>query len=326
MSQLSRLLGPAALAAGLIAAPFGMAQAAYPDGTIRLILPFPPGGSADTLARMLAERLNERTEATFVVENKPGASANLGTGYVAKADPDGRTILVGVTGAMSINPTLYTELDYVPTRDLQGISMMATAPVVIVASPESGIDSLAEMVEEAKVEPDRLAYASNGVGTSHQLSGELFNSIAGIQLRNVPYKGTPAALQDIAGGRVELGFVDLTASLPLIAGDRVTPLATTGPERPAALPDVPTVAESGYPDYESLTWIGLFAPSGMNADDIATLSEHVNAVLAEPAMQEKAQSYGLKVAGSTPADLQAFLVSENEKWKKVITDAGITLQ
>lgn len=325
MKTLHATLG-ALMALGAAMAPLAGASAAYPDKTVRLILPFPPGGSADTLARMLADRLKDRTGATFVVENKPGASANLGTDYVAKADPDGYTILVGVTGALSINPTLYPDLGYVPDRDFQGISMMATAPVVIAASPQSGITTVKELVEQAKRKPDALSYATNGVGTSHQLAGELFNHTAGIKVRNVPYKGTPAALQDIAGGRVELGFVDLTATLPMVAGDRVKAVATTGSQRSPALPDVPTVRESGYPDYEALTWIGLFAPKGMKAEDVETLSGHVNAVLAEPDMQEKARGYGLEVQGSSPADLQAFLVSENQKWRKVIQDAGIKLQ
>lgn len=324
MKLIKQVVAAAAFAFTAMALPLSAAHA-YPTKTVRIVLPFPPGGSADTVARLLAEELNKRMGGPFVVENKPGASANLGTGYVAKAEPDGHTLLFGVTGAMSINPWLYSNLDYVPEKDFQAISMIATAPVVVVASPQSGIDSIQKLVSTAKSEPNKLAYATNGIGTSHQLSAELFSRVAGIQIRNVPYKGTPAALQDIAGGRVELGFVDFTASLPLIADERVKALATTGAERPSALANVPTVKEAGYPDYESLTWIALFAPKGMNMDDVKTLNKHVNDVLAEPAIREKALGYGLQLQGSTPKELHEFLVSENQKWSKVVKEAGIKL-
>lgn len=320
------VLGGALLAAFGILALGGQAYASYPDKPVKIVLPFPPGGSADTLIRLLSERLAERTGGTFLVENRPGASANLGTSYVAKAEPDGYTLLAGVTGAMSINPWLYPELDYVPTRDFQAISMLATAPVAVVASPASGIRSIPALIDKAKASADGLAYATNGVGTSHQLSAELFSGMAGVALRNVPYKGTPAALQDIAGNRVELGFLDLTASLPLIAGAKVIPVATTGSRRPAALPDVPTVQEAGYPEYESLTWIALVGPEGMPAEVVAKLNTEVKAILAEPAVQDKARGFGMEVESSTAAEAQAFIAAENTKWKGVIEKAGITLK
>jgi tripartite-type tricarboxylate transporter receptor subunit TctC len=290
---------------------------------VKMVLPFPPGGSADFIARLLAEQLHARTGANFVVDNKPGAGGNLATSFVAKAPNDGYTLLVGVTGALSINPTLYGDLDYVPERDFTAISMVALAPVVIVASPESGVITLGQLVTRAKAAPGKFSYATNGVGTSHHLAGELFKIAAGIDLRNVPYKGTPGALQDLIGGRVEVGFMDVTASLPLIASGRIKALATTGSARSAALPDVPTVAESGYPGYDAVTWVSLFAPKGMNPADVNRLSKQVNEVLNDPAVKKKGIAQGLEVGGSSPAHLQAFLGRENAKWRGVITSAGI---
>lgn len=297
----------------------------YPDKPVRMVLPFPPGGSADFIARLLAEHLRGKAGQPFVIENKPGASGNLATGFVAKSPADGYTLLVGVTGAMSINPSLYRDLDYVPEKDFAAISMIAKAPVVIVASPVSGVTTLAQLVESARAAPGKFAYATNGVGTSHHLAGEMFKSIAKVDILNVPYRGTPSALQDIVGGRIEYGFMDLTASLPLIAAGRIKALATTGSVRSAALPDVPTVAEQGYPSYEAVTWISLFAPKGMKAEDIRTLSKQVNAVLADEGVRRKGVEQGLDVAGSSPEALRKFLGDETAKWRNVVTHAKIKL-
>ncbi|WP_219209681.1 Bug family tripartite tricarboxylate transporter substrate binding protein [Variovorax boronicumulans] len=297
----------------------------YPDKPVRMVLPFPPGGSADFIARLLAEQMRGKTGQTFVVDNRPGASGNLATSHVAKSANDGYTLLVGVTGALAINPTLYRDLDYVPEKDFAAISMIAQAPVVIVASPESGVSTLRQMVDRARAAPARYSYATNGVGTSHHLAGEMFKSVAGIDIVNVPYKGTPGALQDIVGGRIEFGFMDLTASLPLIASGRIKALATTGAARSAALPEVPTVAESGFPSYDAVTWIALFAPKGTKAEDVRLLSTKVNEVLNDPEVRRKGVAQGLDVAGSTPAALQKFLADESVKWRRVVTDAKIKI-
>ena len=297
----------------------------YPDRPVRMVLPFPPGGSADFIARLLADQMRGKAGQTFVVDNRPGASGNLATSHVAKSPADGYTLLVGVTGALAINPTLYRDLDYVPERDFAAVSMIAQAPVVIVASPASGVTSLKQMVERARAAPGKFSYATNGVGTSHHLAGEMFKSVAQIDIANVPYKGTPGALQDIVGGRIEFGFMDLTASLPLIAAGRIKALATTGAARSAALPEVPTVAESGFAGYDAVTWIALFAPKGMNAEDIRKLSVQVNEVLSDPEVRRKGVAQGLDVAGSTPAALQKFLADESVKWRRVVTDAKIKI-
>ena len=314
-----------AIGLGVLMTTFAAAQD-YPDKPVKFVLPFPPGGSADAVTRELADKLQAKGNGTFIIENKPGAAGNLATGQVVRAPNDGYTILVGVTGAMVINPELYPNLGYSPLTDLTPISMLAQAPVVIVASRESGITSLKDLVQRAKAKPGGLTYATNGSGTSHHLAGELFKQKAGIFMVNIPYKGTPGALQDIGGGRVDAGFLDLTASLPLINSGRIVALATTGAKRPSALPDVPTVAEAGFPGYEAMTWISLVAPKGMKPEHVTKLSGMVNAVLAEESFKKSTAAKGMETVGSTPDDMQRFLAAESEKWRGVIRGAGIRLE
>lgn len=321
----ARLKSLFAIGLGALMTTFAAAQD-YPDKPVKFVLPFPPGGSADAVTRELADKLQSRGNGIFIIENKPGAAGNLATGQVVRAPNDGYTILVGVTGAMVINPELYPNLGYSPLTDLTPISMLAQAPVVIVASRESGITSLKDLVQRAKAKPGELSYATNGSGTSHHLAGELFKQKAGIFMVNIPYKGTPGALQDIAGGRVDAGFLDLTAALPLITAGRIVALATTGAKRPSALPHVPTVAEAGFPGYEAMTWISLVAPKGMKREHVAKLSGMVNAVLAEESFKKSTAAKGLDAVGSTPEDMQRFLAAESDKWRGVIRGAGIRLE
>jgi len=216
-------------------------------------------------------------------------------------------------------------LGYQPATDLAPISMLAQAPVVVVASPESRITSLQQLVSRAKAEPGKISFATNGKGTSHHLAGELFKIRAEISMVNIPYSGTPGALQDIAAGRVEIGFLDLTAAMPLISAGRIVALATTGAERSAALSNVPTVAESGFPGYEAMTWIALFAPKGMNPQNVNKLSKMVNAALADREFKKNAASKGMDAVGSSPEALQRYVNEESQKWRSVIRQAGIKL-
>lgn len=314
----------AAFGLGALLATLAAAQD-YPDKPVKFVLPFPPGGSADAVTRELAEKLQARGNGTFIIENRPGAGGNLATGHVVRSPADGYTILVGVTGALVINPELYPNLGYKPETDLAPISMLAQAPVVVVASRESGLTSIKDLVQRAKAKPGELSYATNGVGTSHHLAGELFKQKAGIFMLNVPYNGTPGALQDIAGGRVQVGFLDLTAALPMISAGRIVPLATTGSVRPSALPNVPTIAESGYPSYEAMTWISLVAPRGMKREQVDKLSGMVNAVLADDAFKKSTAAKGMEAVGSTPDALQRFVTAESEKWRGVIRQSGIRI-
>ena len=313
-----------ALSLGAVVSTLALAQA-YPDKPVKFVLPFPPGGSADAVTRELADKLQSKGNGIFIIENKPGAAGNLATGQVVRAPADGYTILVGVTGALAINPELYPNLGYKPESDLTAISMLAQAPVVIVASKESGLNTLKDLVQRAKAKPSELSYATNGTGTSHHLAGEMFKQKAGIFMVNIPYNGTPGALQDIAGGRVDVGFLDLTAALPMISSGRIVALATTGSTRPSALPNIPTVAESGYAGYEAMTWISLVAPKAMKREDVAKLSGLVNEVLSDAAFKKSTAAKGMEAVGSTPEALQKFIAAENVKWRGVIREAGIKL-
>ncbi|MDX3906338.1 MAG: tripartite tricarboxylate transporter substrate binding protein [Pigmentiphaga sp.] len=325
--KLSRMLAPWVALTGVLLAPAAMADTAanYPERPVKLALPFPPGGSADTITRSMAERLQAQLNQPFLIENRPGAAGNVATRYVAKAQPDGYNLLVGVTGAMAINPNLY-KLDYDPLQDFVAVSMMARAPVVVVADPQAGIGNIKQLIEQAKAKPGMLTYATNGVGTSHHLAAELFRQAAGLDMRNVPYKGTPEALQDIIGGRVPIGFMDLTASIPLIASGKLKALATTGTKRSPALPDVPTVAEAGLPGFSADTWVGIFAPKGTPRPIVEKLSAEIKTALALPELRARAQTQGLEVGSSTPAELQRFVQEESVKWKRVVNEAGIKLQ
>ena len=313
--------------AGVLLAPAAYADpaATSPARPVKLALPFPPGGSADTITRAMAERLQAQLNQPFLIENRPGAAGNVATRYVAKAPADGYNLLVGVTGALVINPNLY-KLDYDPAKDFVGISMVARAPVAVVADPQAGIHSIKDLIERAKAQPGALTYATNGVGTSHHLAAELFRQATGLDMRNVPYKGTPEALQDIIGGRVPIGFMDLTASIPLVNSGKLKALATTGTRRSPALPDVPTVAEAGVPGFSADTWVGIFAPKGTPQPIVDKLSAEIRTALALPELRARAQTQGLEVAGSTPGELHRFVQEETVKWKKVVTEAGIKLQ
>lgn len=313
-----------ATVSGLALCTAAFAQA-YPEKPVKMVLPFPPGGSADAVARDVANKLQVDGVGTFVIENRPGAAGNLATAHVVKSPADGYTLLVGVTGALTINPELYPNLGYQPETDLVGISMLAHAPVVLVASTQSGISSVKELVDRAKKEPGKLTYATNGQGTSHHLAGEMFKHQAGILMLNVPYKGTPDALQDLVAGRIDLGFLDLTAAMPMITAGRIVAVATTGAQRPNSLLNVPTIAESGYPDYEAMTWIALMGPKGMKPENVDKLSKAVNTVLADEAFRKSVVAKGLDAAGSTPDELQRFVKDEAVKWKNVIKRANISI-
>jgi len=296
---------------------------AYPERPVKLALPFPPGGSADSVARDLAERLKAQGGGTFLVENRPGAAGNLATAHVVKAPNDGYTLLVGVTGALAINPELYGNLGYQPETDLVGISMLAQAPVVVVASPQSGITTMQQLVSRARAEPGKLSYATNGRGTSHHLAGELFNIRAEISMVNIPYSGTPGALQDIAAGRIEIGFLDLTAAMPLISAGRIVALATTGATRPPALPNVPTVAESGFAGFDAPAWWAVVAPARVPAAVLKQMNEAINAVLRQPDVGARLAGQGIEVRGGSPDSARTFIEGQITTWAKVVKDNDI---
>ncbi len=297
----------------------------YPSKGVRIINPFPPAGSSDAIARILADRLSKKMGQQFTIENRPGAGGNLGADYVAKAPPDGYTLLMGAAGAMAINVSLYAKMPYDPARDFAPITLVGYVPVVVIASANAPANSIRELISAAKANPEKISFASNGNGTAHHLAGELFMQSTKTKMTVVQYKSTQAAMQDVVGERIQYGFLDLTAALPLLSSGRVKGLATTGPTRSSAAPHIPTVGESGLAGYEVVGWFGLFAPKGTPASIVATLNDEVRSILAEPEVRSRAAQLAIEVKASSPAELLKYQVSEIDRWAGLINAANIKL-
>ena len=316
----------AALLALLAAAPGLTHSQPYPNKLVRIVVPFPPGGSTDLLARKLAEKLQASMGQSFIVENKPGAGGAVGSEFVAKSPPDGYTLLMGVTGSHGISVSLNPKLPYHPLKDFVPVSMVVSAPLVVVVGPGFPANTLAEYVAFAKAKPDQVTHSSPGNGTSMHLTGEMFNLASGTKLVHVPYKGSAGAVNDLIGGQVQSMFGDFLVVLPQVRGGKIKALAVTSALRHPLLPEVPTVAESGYPGFEALSWQGLFAPAGTPPDVISKLNAETVKALASEDFREAFARQGFLVAGSTPAEFRAFIEAEIPKWARIIKAGGVTLQ
>jgi tripartite-type tricarboxylate transporter receptor subunit TctC len=308
-----------ALAAG--AASLALAQS-YPTRTIKMIVPFPPAGSTDISARAVAGRLGERLGQAVVIENKPGAGGNIGTDVAAKAPADGYTIVVGTVGTHAINSSLYSKMPYDNIKDFAAVVLLSTTPNVLVMSPSFPANSVADVIRLAKAKPGELNFASSGAGTSIHLSGEMFRSMAGLNMTHIPYKGSGPMLIDLMSGQVNMAFDNLSSSMVHIKGGKLKALATTGATRSAALPDLPTVAEAGLPGYESTSWNAVFAPAGTPKEVIEKLNREINAVLQSPETRKYFAEQGAEAGGGTPEQLGALVRSETVKWAKVVKDSG----
>ena len=303
------------------------AQAPYPSHPVRIVVPFPAGGTTDILAREVAQRLTQTTGQAFVVDNRPGAGGNIGAEMVAKAPPDGYTMLMGTVGTHAINPSLYAKMPYDHVKDFVPVILVAGVPNVLEINPELPVNSVQELIAYAKANPGKLNFASSGSGTSIHLSGELFKSMTGVQMTHVPYKGSSPALADLAGGQVQLMFDNLPSSLALIKAGKLKPLAVTSLTRSSALPNVPTVAESGLPGFEASSWFGLLAPAGTPKDVVAKINGEVAKWLATPEAKEKLAAQGAIVAsGLTPDDFARHIATETTKWQKVVKDSGAKVE
>ena len=321
---LQRALGVVLAVAAMATAPGAIAQgaAAYPAKPVRLVVPFPPGGTTDILARAVAQKLSESWGQQVIVDNRPGAGGNIGSDLVAKAAPDGYTLLMGTVGTHAINPSLYTKMPYDHVKDFAPVILVAGVPNVLVVTPSLPVNSVKELIAYAKENPDKLNFASSGNGTSIHLSGELFRTMTGVQITHVPYKGSAPALADLMGGQVQLMFDNLPSSLQFIKAGKLRALAVTSSTRSAALPDVPTLAESGLPGFEASSWFGVLAPAGTPPETVARINGAIDAWLSSPEAKDKLISQGAIAAGGTPDAFARHIAAETAKWAKVVKASG----
>ena len=311
------------LIAALSFAPMAAAQApAYPTKPIRIVVPFPPGGATDILARDVAQKLTEAWGQQVIVDNRPGAGGNVGSELVAKSAPDGYTLEMGTVGTHAINASLYAKMPYDHVKDFAPIILVAAVPNVLEVNPAIPVNSVTELIAYAKANPGKLNFASSGNGTSIHLSGELFKVMAGVEMTHVPYKGSAPALQDLVGGQVQIMFDNLPPSLPMIRAGKLRALAVTSAARAPALPDVPTVAEAGLPGFEASSWFGLLAPAGTPPAIVAKINGEVAAWLATPEAKEQLSKQGAAAAGGTPDDFAKHIAAETAKWAKVVKASG----
>lgn len=301
------------------------AQKTYPDQPIRIIVPFTPGGGTDFLSRTVAAKLAETTKWNVVAENRAGAGGTVGVSAAARGRPDGYELVMGQTDNLAVAPSLYTKLTYDPIKDFTPIGIVGEAPLVVVAGKNSPYKTLDDLIQAAKKEPGTINYGSPGAGTSTHLAAELVQQKAGFKLVHVPYKGSGPAMTDLLGGQVPVIFTSIPSSAPQIKNGSVIPLAVTSPKRSPALPDVPTVAELGYPDVDVRVWYGLLAPAGTPEPIINTLNTELNKILALEDVQKALAAQGATAMPTTPEEFAATIKADVAKWKPVIEAANLKL-
>ena len=320
MSQISRLVSIAVVSLFVPTAQ-GMAET-YPDRVVRIVNPYPPGGSVDVMARILAQKLSDNLGQQFIVENRSGGGGNTGSDYVAKADPDGYTLLFTAPGPLTVNQTLYNKLTFDPAKDFAPIALFATAPIVLIVHPAVAANDVQELIALAKKDPGKINFASAGNGTTNHLSGELFKSKAGIDIVHVPYRGAGPAMNDLIGGHVQMFFDLMPVVLPQIATGKVRALANAGAKRPAALSNVPTVAEQGLAGFDASSWYGLVAPAKTPEPVLAKLRDEVAKALRAPDMVARIHELGSEPGTVFGSDFGAFMAAETRKWADVIRTSG----
>lgn len=314
-----------ALIVGLGAMASEAGAQAYPEKPIRLVVGFPPGGAVDILGRLVAAPLSERLGKQVVVENLSGAGGNIAAANVARAQPDGYTLLISAVSTLAISANLYRNLQYDLMKDLTPVAVVASVPNVLVINPSVPAKSVKELIALAKAEPGKLNFGSAGTGTTVHLSGELFKSMADVNLMHIPYKGAAPAMNDLLGGQVQMMFDFLSASAQQIKAGKLRALGVTSSTRSPFLPDVPTIAEAGVPGYEVLGYFGVFAPAGTPTAIIDRLNRELAAVVNMPEVKQRFSDQSLTSATQTPVEFSAALNAEMKKWAKVVKDTGITL-
>jgi tripartite-type tricarboxylate transporter receptor subunit TctC len=314
-------IGALLVAATLHAA--GAAAQAYPAKPIRLMVPFPPGGSTDIVARIVAQKLSSQLGQALVVENRGGAGGTLGTATVAKAAPDGYMLTVGTTSTHVVAPSVYTKLEYDPVKDFAPISLVAVTPYLLVVNPSVPAQAVKELVELMRSQPGKLNYASAGVGSTTHLAMEMLKTASGTYALHIPYNGNGPAATAVISGQVEILFGSLPAVLPHARSGRVRPLAVGTPKRSPSLPEVPTVAESGYPGFDASLWLAIMAPAGTPAPVIDRLHKEIGAAIASRETREALDKAGAEPVTSSPAELAAMIRDGVEKYAKVVKIAGV---
>ena len=318
-----RLLTLLALSATHWMAPTALAQG-WPERPIKLVVPYSAGGAADQTARMVALQLGERLKTTVIVDNRPGAGGTIGAAVVAKAAPDGHTLLLDATG-FTVNPTLLPRLPFDPAKDLVPVSLLMQVPMLLVVPATSPYKTLADLLKAARSQPGRLSFASAGNGSAQHLAGELFKQGHKLFITHIPYRGGAPALSDLMAGQVDLMFSAMPASFPLVKSGKLRALAVTSPKRAALVDQLPTVAEAGLPGFSAQEWNGLWAPAGTPRPVLERLESELRAVMATPDIRQRLAANGAEAVGSSSADFTRFVQSETAQWARVIKTAGITL-
>jgi tripartite-type tricarboxylate transporter receptor subunit TctC len=308
--------------AGALASAALATHAQYPNKPIKMVVPFPAGGTTDIMARAVAADLQKTFGQAVIVDNKAGAGGNIGSDYVAKAAPDGYTLLMGTVGTHAINVSLYPKMPYDAVKDFAPVSLVAGVPNVLVSAPGYPIASVKDLIDAAKKAPDAITFASSGSGTSIHLSGELFKQLAGVQMTHVPYKGSSAALPDVMSGQVNVMFDNAPSVMQHIRGGKLKAIAVTSSKRSPALPNVPTIAESGLPGFEASSWFGVLAPAGTPKDIVDKLSQAIAKALQTVEMKERLAGQGAEAVGNTPEQFSAHIKAEIDKWAKVVKASG----
>jgi len=299
------------------------AHAAFPDKPITFIVPSAAGGSPDVLSRLITTQIAKDTGATLVIENRPGAAGNIGVSLIKRAAADGYTIGYGNINTLAVNRSLFKKLPYDVDKDLVPVGQMFNIYNVLIVPADSPIKSVQDLIDRAKAEPGRLSYGASGVGTTGHMGGELFKSMAKVDVMFIPYNGGPAAMQDLMGGRLDFTFANTSEAVPLIQSGKVRALGVSSLKRLALLPDVPTLDESGLKGYETIAWGGAVAPAGTPADVIKTLNADLNKALENPEVQKSLAALGADPAGGSPEDFKRLMDAETAKWGKLIESAGI---
>jgi len=316
----------AVVAIGIVVASSAVHAQEYPSRTVRIVVPQPPGGGTDTIARLIADRLSKQLGQAFIVENRPGAGTLVGTEVVARAAPDGYTLLVGLNGNMAVNPSLYKNLSYDPIRDFTPVAMLANYPFLLVVNKDLPAKSVKDLIAMAKAKPGTINYASAGNGTGQHLAMELFKMLTGANFTHVPYRGAQAAYIDVFSGQVPIFFDNISTAAAQVKGGMVRALAITTKERSKKLPELPTIAESGIPTYEYHTWFGLWAPNKTPRPIIEKLNAEVRKALSDPDVIKNISASSGEPATMPLADIEPFVKAEIAKWAEVVKKAGIKIE